>query len=139
MVRPDRSPTSWPEDLGGLRSPVAQGKWVRPASIWKLPDLRQAAEKLEGMQSIALHQCNWGAPTPKPTRLLTDLLLHASFLYNQWPQLDNQGKYFSAAGLRSQPQIRAGPAAPRGALPDSSSINLPGRHGRSPGHQSGAA
>ncbi|CAJ1332305.1 unnamed protein product [Effrenium voratum] len=66
-----------PEDLGGLHSPVAQGKWVRPASIWKLPDLRNAAEKLEGMQSIALHQCNWGAPTPKPTRLLTDLPLHA--------------------------------------------------------------
>ncbi|CAJ1386988.1 unnamed protein product [Effrenium voratum] len=82
-----------PEDLGGLHSPVAQGKWVRPASIWKLPDLRNAAEKLEGMQSIALHQCNWGAPTPKPTRLLTDLPLHASFLYNQWPQLDGQGRY----------------------------------------------
>ncbi|CAJ1353582.1 unnamed protein product, partial [Effrenium voratum] len=49
-----------PEDLGGLHSPVAQGKWVRPASIWKLPALRQAAEELEGMQSIALHQCNWG-------------------------------------------------------------------------------
>ena len=53
-----------PEDLGGLHSPVAQGKWVRPASIWKLPDLRNAADKLEGMQSIALRQCNWGAPTP---------------------------------------------------------------------------
>ncbi|CAJ1331623.1 unnamed protein product, partial [Effrenium voratum] len=53
-----------PEDLGGLHSPVAQGKWVRPASIWKLPDLRNAAEKLEGMQSIALHQCNWGVLGP---------------------------------------------------------------------------
>ena len=72
-----------PEDLGGLHS---------PASIWKLPDLRNAAEKLEGMQSIALHQCNWGAPTPKPTRLLTDLPLHASFLYRQWPQLDGHGR-----------------------------------------------
>ena len=82
-----------PGDLGGLHSPVAQGKWVRPASIWKLPDLRNAADKLEGMQSIALHQCNWGAPTPKPTRLLTDLPLHASFLFNQWPQLDDQGRY----------------------------------------------
>ena len=82
-----------PEDLGGLHSPVAQGKWVRPASIWKLPDLRNAAEKLEGMQSIALRQCNWGAPTPKPTRLLTDLPLHASFLHHQWPQLGGHGKY----------------------------------------------
>ena len=32
------------------------------------------------------------APTPKLTRLLTDLPLHTSFLYNQWPQLDDQGK-----------------------------------------------
>ena len=89
-----------PEDLGGLHSPVAQGKWVRPASIWKLPDLRNAADKLEGMQSIALHQCNWGAPTPKPTRLLTDLPLHASFLFNQWPR---EGTWARCHGIAVTP------------------------------------
>ncbi|CAJ1392764.1 unnamed protein product [Effrenium voratum] len=83
--------TTWCDLIA--RRPYFLGKWVSPASIWKLPDLRNAAEKLGGMQSIALHQCNWGAPTPKPTRLLTDLPLHASFLYNQWPQLDGQGRY----------------------------------------------
>ena len=34
-----------------------------------------------------------GEPRRPRTRLLTDLPLRASFLYNQWPQLDNQGKY----------------------------------------------
>jgi hypothetical protein len=43
----------------------------QPASVWQLEVLRTAARK-RGMDTIAFHQCEYGADYPKPTRFLSD-------------------------------------------------------------------
>ena len=78
-----------PENLGAPRS---RPSWhIRPASIWELKEIQALAQK--GAFTQAFHQCQFGAVSPKPTRLLTSLegLRHIGF--PQWPILDRQGRY----------------------------------------------
>lgn len=58
-----------PEDLGATRA--KPDPHVRPASIWQLPAIRDLVG--EGYFTLVLYQCVLGAPSRKPTRLLTSL------------------------------------------------------------------
>ena len=58
-----------PEDLG---STARWGDDIRPASIWQLLPIRNWVQ--QGLAfSGAFYQCELGAPSPKPTRLLTGI------------------------------------------------------------------
>ena len=74
-----------PEDLGRSRNGT-------PASVWQLEALRAVAKK-RGMESVAFHQCTYGADYPKPTRFLSeaDGLLQLGF--SGWPIL-NKDLYY---------------------------------------------
>ncbi len=78
-----------PENLGATRS---KPSWhIRPASIWELQEIRALVKK--GVFTQAFHQCQFGAVSPKPTRILTSLKGLHNIGYPQWPILDGQGRY----------------------------------------------
>ena len=90
-----------PEDLGSVSSyrRRARRMWfarvdtkIRPASIWQLPQLRRLLQ-LPGALTRVFHQCAFGADSPKPTRVFTDLAYFGSLGYSSWPQLDHYGAY----------------------------------------------
>ena len=90
-----------PEDLGSVSSyrRRARRMWfarvdtkIRPASIWQLPQLRRLLQ-LPGTLTRVFHQCAFGADSPKPTRVFTDLAYFGSLGYSSWPQLDHYGAY----------------------------------------------
>ena len=56
-----------PEDLGAVRG-------ERLASIWQLPEIRNLVYHT-GAATWAIHQCEYGATTLKPTRFISDLPL----------------------------------------------------------------
>ena len=103
-----------PEDLGRTK----EGQF--PASVWQLREMQQAIQGAKGV-TWALYQCHYGASTPKPTRLATNLpgpLTEAS----EWPVFDDDGWYagpLSSCGhYHNQPlqglegdQWRTGPSA----------------------------
>lgn len=92
-----------PEDLGV----AASGQL--PATIWSLPEVMALPQACTG----ALFQCPFGAPTSKPTRLISSFRLSqpssqlavkkTSFrtlenasqpkFYRGWPKLDGKGRY----------------------------------------------
>ena len=74
-----------PEDLGVVRG-------ERPGSIWQWTELLELIPKL-GAVSFALHQCNFGAMTPKPTRFLTNMTVDDSRCYCALPKFDKFGFY----------------------------------------------
>ena len=79
-----------PEDLGRTK----EGQF--PASVWQLREMQQAIQEAGGV-TWALHQCHYGANTPKPTRLATNLpgpLAEAS----EWPDFDDEGWYVGPLG-----------------------------------------
>eukprot|EP00435_Cladocopium_sp_Y103_P023419 s974_g5.t1 len=69
-----------PEDLGRARNGI-------PASVWQLEELRQAAKRRK-METIAFHQCTYGANYPKPTRFLSDANGLLQLGFPGWPVLN---------------------------------------------------
>ena len=76
-----------PEDLG--RTPMGH-----PASIWQWPQMQQLTIDSR-IQTFAFHQCQFEAPSSKPTRFLTDLDFQplAPLIFNGPPQKDTAGWY----------------------------------------------
>ncbi|CAE7668058.1 unnamed protein product, partial [Symbiodinium microadriaticum] len=72
-----------PEDLGT----TSQGD--HPASIWQLPEVRALGANAA---TWALHQCNFGGSSSKPTRLLSNLPA-ALPLHMGWPKFSTSGSY----------------------------------------------
>ena len=78
-----------PENLGATRS---RPSWqIRPASVWELEEVQALAK--QGVFTRVFHQCQFGAVSPKPTRILTSLKGLSKVGYQQWPKLDQQGRY----------------------------------------------
>ena len=69
-----------PEDLGAVRG-------ERPASIWQLPEVRDLVYRTSAT-TWAIHQCEFGADTLKPTRFLSDIPEAAKEKHQGWPQFD---------------------------------------------------
>eukprot|EP00435_Cladocopium_sp_Y103_P038160 s256_g10.t1 len=74
-----------PEDLG-----TVQGE--QPGSIWPWDELLDLIPKLNAV-SFAIHQCMFGAPTPKPTKFLTNLTVNDKRYYLSLPKFDKTGFY----------------------------------------------
>jgi len=74
-----------PEDLGTVRG-------ERPGSIWQWPELLELIPKL-GAVSFALHQCHFGASTPKATRFLTNMEVNDNRCFCALPKFDKFGYY----------------------------------------------
>eukprot|EP00435_Cladocopium_sp_Y103_P055965 s367_g18.t1 len=74
-----------PEDLGAV-----QGE--QPGSIWQWEELLELIPKL-GATCFAVHQCSFGAITPKPTRFLTDMHVDDKRCYKALPKFDKLGFY----------------------------------------------
>ncbi|CAE7237298.1 unnamed protein product, partial [Symbiodinium microadriaticum] len=72
-----------PEDLGT----TSQGD--HPASIWQLPEVRALGANAA---TWAIHQCNFGGSSSKPTRLLSNLPA-ALPLHMGWPKFATSGAY----------------------------------------------
>ncbi|CAE7403696.1 glyQS [Symbiodinium necroappetens] len=67
-----------------------------PASVWQLPELQELVKVSKGV-TWALHQCHYGADTPKPTRLATNLP-EPSTHESEWPVFDEEGWYVGPLG-----------------------------------------
>ena len=78
-----------PENLGSVRS--RPSPTVRPASIWEL----QEVKGLRGGEvfTVAFYQCQFGAKSRKPTRILSNLQPLKSWGWTSWPRLNSQGCY----------------------------------------------
>ena len=74
-----------PEDLG-----VVQG--IRPGSIWQWDELLELIPKF-GACCFAVHQCHFGAITPKPTRFLTTFEVNDPRCHCTLPKFDKLGVY----------------------------------------------
>ena len=72
-----------PEDLCKTKSGDT------PASIWQFPSMRALAD-LTSAASWAIHQRTYGAPTSKPTRLMSNSPACQQF-GQQWPTFDADG------------------------------------------------
>ena len=78
-----------PENLGSVSS--RPSPTVRPASIWELEEVRSLCQS--GVFTVAFYQCQFGARSRKPTRLLSNIPALRAIGYNQWPRLDKLGRY----------------------------------------------
>lgn len=78
-----------PEDLGGTSR---WGNRIRPASIWQLLPVRNWVDQSTAF-SGAPYQCEFGAPSPKPTRLLTSIESLVSELFLGLPVFSSQSVY----------------------------------------------
>ena len=74
-----------PEDLGKAKNGGI------PGSIWRWPGTQRLLEK--GAKYGAMAQCTFGAPTPKPTRLLTNVPGIWKHLYLGPPSFTPEGDY----------------------------------------------
>ena len=74
-----------PEDLG-----IVQGE--RPGSIWQWPELHELLTVCSA-SCFAVHQCHFGAETPKPTRFATSFPVVDSRCHLSLPKFDKIGKY----------------------------------------------
>ena len=75
-----------PEDLGVTTS------GERPASVWQLEEMRAFVVNGNAC-TFAIYQCNFGAESPKPTRLMTSLSQALSFPFQGFPTFSSQGHY----------------------------------------------
>ena len=102
-VAPHQTICLWehPEDLGRARNGT-------PASVWQLEALRTAAKK-RGMDTIAFHQCEYGADYPKPTRFLSDAKGLLQLGFGGWPVFNKDLYYLGplprSCGHSHQPLI----------------------------------
>lgn len=74
-----------PEDLGAVGHEM-------PGSIWQLEEVLDLIPKF-GSCCFAIHQCKFGAITPKPTRLLTNMPVSDDRCYFALPKFDKHGTY----------------------------------------------
>ena len=74
-----------PEDLGTVRG-------ERPGSIWQWDELLDMVPRL-GAVCFAVHQCQFGAPTPKPTRFLVNFKVDDLRCFIALPTFDPRGFY----------------------------------------------
>ena len=74
-----------PEDLGLVQDEV-------PGSIWQWPELHELLSFSSGT-SFAIHQCHFGALTPKPTRFLCNFKISYKRCYFGLPKFDSRFKY----------------------------------------------
>ena len=74
-----------PEDLGVVDD-------EHPGSIWQWPEILELIPKCNAC-CFGIHQCRFGAITPKPTRLLTNLQVSDSRCHMSLPKFDRSGFY----------------------------------------------
>ncbi|CAE7547522.1 unnamed protein product [Symbiodinium sp. CCMP2592] len=75
-----------PEQLGAVNDFI-------PASVWDFDEFKQLL-LLDGVQTAAFFQCQWGAPSSKPTRLLWSRLDWCeAALFTGPPELAADGRY----------------------------------------------
>jgi hypothetical protein len=74
-----------PEDLG-----TVQGE--QPGSIWQWQEVLDLIPKWSA-SCFAIHQCKFGALTPKPTRLLTNMEVQDNRCFMSLPKFDKFGFY----------------------------------------------
>eukprot|EP00435_Cladocopium_sp_Y103_P025733 s2122_g6.t1 len=74
-----------PEDLG-----VIEGE--HPGSIWQWPEVLDLIPQFSAV-CFAIHQCHFGALTPKPTRLLTNMQVEDGRCHFSMPKFDKLGFY----------------------------------------------
>jgi len=74
-----------PEDLG-----TVEGE--QPGSIWQWTEVLELIA-VYGATSFAVHQCRFGAPTPKPTRFMTNMEVDDNRCYLALPKFDKLGFY----------------------------------------------
>ena len=74
-----------PEDLG-----TVQGE--QPGSIWQWPEVLELIPACDAT-SFAVHQCKFGAPTPKPTRFMTNMEVRDDRCFIALPKFDKFGYY----------------------------------------------
>ena len=74
-----------PEDLGVVDD-------EHPGSIWQWREVLDLIPKCKA-SCFAIHQCKFGAITPKPTRLLTNLKVSDERCYLSLPRFDKLGFY----------------------------------------------
>ena len=78
-----------PENLGSVRS--RPSPTVRPASIWELPEVRRLQQG--EVFTVAFYQCQFGAKSRKPTRVLSNLQPLREWGWTSWPRLNAMGCY----------------------------------------------
>ena len=90
-----------PEDLGMVVTyrRKARTMWfrklhaqVRPASIWQLEALREF-NTIPSAFTRTFHQCFFGASSPKPTRIWTNLVAFQVLGFGGWPSFNSMGFY----------------------------------------------
>ena len=64
----------------------------QPGSIWQWPEVLELIPTC-GATSFAIHQCKFGAPTPKPTRFMTNMDVDDNRCYLALPKFDKLGCY----------------------------------------------
>ena len=74
-----------PEDLGDCSG-------EQPGSIWQLPELHAMAQETQAT-TWALFQCEFSAPSPKPTRFLSTLEQTSTRVFPGWPSFDSKRRY----------------------------------------------
>ena len=74
-----------PEDLGAVRG-------EHPGSIWQWPETLELIPCYNAI-CFAIHQCNFGAATPKPTRFLTNMTVSDARCHVALPKFDRFGFY----------------------------------------------
>ena len=74
-----------PEDLGAIDDET-------PGSIWQWTEVLDLMVRCKAL-CFALHQCKFGALTPKPTRILTNFAVSDDRCYMSLPKFDKHGVY----------------------------------------------
>ena len=92
-----------PEDLGATKRPRVPGH--RPGSMWQFPQHLELMA-MDGVKSVALAQIDFGAETPKPTRLLmrAEVDLHPE-MYEGPRMFDETGFYVGPLPRKEGPQL----------------------------------
>ena len=86
-----------PEDLGGAYRPEDR-TWMVPASIWQWDRLRNLVDLNNSITqnfTTVFHQCCWGVPWRKPTRIVSNVPHLKLWGFNGWPQF---GSFFTYIG-----------------------------------------
>lgn len=74
-----------PEDLGKVED-------EHPGSVWQWEEMADLLSVAQG-GCFAIHQCQFGALTPKPTRLLCSFKFSHKLCYHGMPKYDSTGRY----------------------------------------------
>ncbi|CAL1152593.1 unnamed protein product [Cladocopium goreaui] len=74
-----------PEDLGLVQDEV-------PGSIWQWTEVHELLAMSAGI-TFAIHQCHFGALTPKPTRLMCNVKISDKRCFFGMPKFDSRFKY----------------------------------------------